>query len=208
MTTVPMPAPEMTVGRQGHYAGAASRLVAFAADVGASWGLYLLGQALANTALKLITGHSYTLTNHRVLAGSIFFVWEFLYFSYQWAVSGKTIGMAVFGVQVVTAQGGPISPKQAILRTLGLGLCLLTLWIGFLGIVYQRERRALNDFVAGTAVVYDWDAKAARLRWLARTDGTHHGISHQHSLIPAEPQAGQKPASPTPAAPASEHPVP
>jgi uncharacterized RDD family membrane protein YckC len=194
VTTVPMPPPEMTVGRQGHYAGAISRLVAFGADVGASWGLYLLGTALLNFAVRLVSGHSYTLTNHRVIAFSVLGVWEFLYFSYQWAVSGKTIGMAVFGIQVVTVHGGPISPRQAVLRTLGLALTLLTLGIGFLGIIYQRERRALDDFVAGTAVVYDWDAKAARLRWLARTDAAQHGMSRQHSLVPAEPAA----ASPAP----------
>ena len=60
--------PGETVGRQGHYAGAVSRLVAFAADVGASWGLYTSGVALLNAAVKLVTGHSYTLTNHRILA--------------------------------------------------------------------------------------------------------------------------------------------
>ena len=46
---VPMPPPEMTVGRQGHYAGAVSRLVAFGADVGASWGLYTLGAGARRT---------------------------------------------------------------------------------------------------------------------------------------------------------------
>jgi uncharacterized RDD family membrane protein YckC len=175
----------MTVGRQGHYAGGVSRLVAFGADVGASWGLYLLGQALLNFAIRLTTGHSYTLTNHRLVAFIVLGVWEFLYFAYQWAVSGKTLGMAILGLQVVTALGAPISVRQAALRTIGLGLTLLTLGIGFLGIVYQRERRALDDFIAGTAVVYDWDARAARLRWLARQEGTHH-LSHQRSLIPGD----------------------
>ena len=162
---------QLTVGRQGHYAGAVSRLVAFGADVGASWGLYLLGQALVNLAIRLVSGHTYTLTNHRLLAFIVLGIWEFLYFSYQWAVSGKTLGMAIFGIQVVTAEGRSIGVRTAVLRTVGLGLTLLTLGIGFLGIVYQRERRALDDFVAGTAVVYDWDARAARLRWLARKDG-------------------------------------
>jgi uncharacterized RDD family membrane protein YckC len=185
MTTVPMPPPEMTVGRQGHYAGGVSRGVSFGADVGASWGLYLLGQALVNWAIRLVTGHSYTLTNHRVAAFVILGVWEFLYFSYQWAVSGKTLGMAILGLQVVTAEGGPISVRQAILRTVGLGVTLLTLGIGFLGIVYQRERRALDDFIGGTAVVYDWDARAARLRWLARQEGMRH-VSHQKALIPEQ----------------------
>ncbi len=179
MTTVPMPSAELTVGRQGHYAGAVSRLVAFGADVGASWGLYLLGQSLVNFAIRLATGHSYTLTNHRILALVVLIVWEFIYFAYQWAVSGKTLGMAIFGIQVVTAAGRPITPLQAIYRTLGLGLTILTLGIGFLGIIYQRERRALDDFVAGTAVVYSWDARAARLRWMARTEGSLH-----HEMVP------------------------
>jgi uncharacterized RDD family membrane protein YckC len=172
MTTVPVPAPEKTVGRQGHYAGAASRLVAFALDVGASWGIYTLVVALLNAAIKLVTGHSYTLSNHQTLAVVTLTAWELLYFTYQWAVSGKTLGMAVFGLQVVTAEGRPINGRQAVLRTIGLAITLfLTLGIGFLGIVFQRDRRALDDFIAGTSVVYDWDARAARLRWIARREG-------------------------------------
>jgi uncharacterized RDD family membrane protein YckC len=179
VTTVPVPAPELTVGRQGHYAGAVSRLVAFGTDVGASWGAYAVGVALLNLAVKLVTGHSYNLSNHRILAFVTLSVWEFVYFSYQWAVSGKTLGMAIFGLQVVTKEGGPISGRQAFIRTIALGLCLLTLGIAFLGIVFQRERRALNDFMAGTAVVYDWDARAARLRWMARKEGPlRHGPEH------------------------------
>jgi len=192
-----MPAAEMTVGRQGHYAGAVSRLTAFAADLGASWGIYLLGTALVNGAVKLITGHNYTLTNHQILSIVILVLWGFLYFSYQWAVSGKTLGMAILGLQVVNVRGGPITLRQAVLRTVGLGLCLLTLGIAFLVIVYQRERRALDDFVAKTAVVYDWDARAARLRWLARKEGTtHQGLSRQRSLVPKEsnwPSSGEQP---------------
>ena len=61
MTTVPVPSAALTVGRQGNYAGAVSRLAAFAADVGASWGIYTLGVALLNAAVKLVTGHSFTL---------------------------------------------------------------------------------------------------------------------------------------------------
>jgi uncharacterized RDD family membrane protein YckC len=176
VTTVPVPSAALTVGRQGNYAGAVSRLAAFAADVGASWGIYTLGVALLNTAIKLVAGHPYTLTNHQLAAFIVLTAWEFLYFAYQWAVSGKTLGMALLGLQVVTSKGGPISGRQAVFRTIGLGITLfLTLGIGFLGIVYQRDRRALNDFIAGTAVIYDWDARAARLRWIARKEGAPIG---------------------------------
>ncbi len=191
MTTVPMPAPEMTVGRQGHYAGALSRLAAFAADVGASWGLYTVGTLLLNSAVKLVTGHTYTLTNHQLVAFIVLAFWEFFYFTYQWAVSGKTLGMAILGLQVVTVEGGPVSVRQATLRTLGLGLSLLTLGIGFLGIIFQRERRALDDFIVGTAVVYDWDARAARLRWIARTESTvrRQPLQSSHDGSPQEGHA-------------------
>jgi hypothetical protein len=47
-------------------------------------------------------------------------------------------------------------------------LSFLLFGLGFLGILVQRERRALHDLIAGTAVVYSWDARAARLRFLAR----------------------------------------
>jgi uncharacterized RDD family membrane protein YckC len=176
----------MTVGRQGHYAGAMSRLVAFMVDAGTLWGLYLLGQLFLNVAAKLVTGDSFNLTNDRWAAFAVLTAWEFLYFAYQWGVSGKTLGMALLGLQVVTREGGPISWRQAIYRTLGLALTLLTLGIGFLGIVFQRERRALNDFIAGTAVVYDWDARSAHLRWLARRPGQPEPVSHHRSLVPEE----------------------
>jgi uncharacterized RDD family membrane protein YckC len=171
VSTVPVPSAALTIGRQGNYAGAVSRLAAFAADVGASWGIYTLGVALINAASKLITGHGFALSNHQLAAFIALTFWEFLYFAYQWAVSGKTLGMAILGLQVVTVRGGPINVRQAALRTIGLGFTLfITLGIGFLGIVFQRNRRALNDYFAGTAVVYDWDARAARLRWIARKE--------------------------------------
>ncbi|HEY1444949.1 MAG TPA: RDD family protein [Acidimicrobiales bacterium] len=174
------PSPELTVGRQGHYAGAVSRLVAFGADVGASWGLYLLGVALFNAAYKLVTGNSYNLSNHQLITVVVLAVWEFLYYSYQWAVGGRTIGMAVFGLQVVTTEGGPIGARQAVLRTLGLALSVAFFWFAFWGIIFQRERRALDDFIAGTAVVYSWDARAARLRWIARAEDAPQGaVAHR-----------------------------
>jgi len=170
MTSLPAPSVEMTVGRQGHYAGAVSRLAAFAADVGASWGLFTAGAALVSLASELITGRSVTVTHHQILAIVVLAFWEFFYFTYPWAVSGKTPGMALFGLQVVTARGAPITPRQAALRTLTLSLSFLTVGLGFLGILFQRERRALHDLIVDTAVVYAWDARAARLRWLSRTE--------------------------------------
>jgi uncharacterized RDD family membrane protein YckC len=170
MTSLPVPSVEMTVGRQGHYAGGISRLLAFGADIGAAWGLFSAGVALFSLASELVTGKSVTITHHQIVAVVLLVLWAFVYFSYPWAVSGKSIGMAIFGLRVVTVEGAPISARQAVLRTLSLPLSILVLGLGFVGIFYQRERRAMHDLMVGTAVVYAWDARAARLRWMARRE--------------------------------------
>lgn len=159
-------------GRQGHYAGAVSRLVAFAADVGASWGLFTLGAAALAFTVQLVSGTDFSLTKHQVVSLVAAVVWEFVYFAYQWALGGKTVGMAVLGIRVVRTDGSPIGARQAVLRTLTLPLSFLIFGLGFLGILTNRDRHALHDRLAGTAVVYSWDARAARLRWLARQDAT------------------------------------
>jgi uncharacterized RDD family membrane protein YckC len=161
---------EPVQGRQGHYAGAVTRLVAFGADVGASWGLFTVGAAALTFSIELVTGAKLSLAGHQLASLVALAMWEFLYFAYQWSLGGKTIGMAVLGIRVVRTDGMPIGPRQAVVRTLTLPLSFLLLGLGFIGILLNRDRHALHDRLAGTAVVYSWDARAARLRWLARRD--------------------------------------
>ena len=54
------------------------------------------------------------------------------------------------------------------MRTLALPLSFLFLRLGSVGILLGNRRRALHDVIAGTAVIYSWDARAARLRFLPR----------------------------------------
>jgi uncharacterized RDD family membrane protein YckC len=53
-------------------------------------------------------------------------------------------------------------------RVCAFPLSVIPLGLGFVPIVTGREHRALHDLIAGTAVVYAWDARAARLRFLAK----------------------------------------
>ncbi len=160
------------VGRQGHYAGAVTRLLAFAIDVGATWGIFTLALAAIAFAIQLVTGKSINLSSRPLATTIAYAIWGFVYFAYQWALGGKTIGMAILGIRVVNAEGTPISPRQAVLRTLFFPLSFLLFGLGFLGILLNRDRHALHDRLARTVVVYSWDARAARLRWLARQDPT------------------------------------
>ncbi|MHB8220938.1 MAG: RDD family protein [Acidimicrobiales bacterium] len=170
MNPVAPPPIEKTLGRQGHYAGGASRLAAFALDVGAVWLVYTVGTAALSLATQLVTGHSLVLARHQVAGTIVLVAWGFVYYAYQWALNGKTVGMALLGLQVVRADGRPVTIRQAVVRTLVLPLSFALAGLGLVGVLVQRERRTLHDLVARTAVVYSWDARAARLRWLARTD--------------------------------------
>jgi uncharacterized RDD family membrane protein YckC len=156
------------VTAQGHYAGSVSRLLAFVIDATVSAGLFALGLAATSFAVQVVTGHSVTWSRSDIVVAVIFAGWQFFYFGYSWAASGKTFGMALLGVRVVRADGAIVDPWRGAVRAIVFPLSFLFFGLGFLGILVQREHRALHDLIAGTAVVYAWDARAARLRFLAR----------------------------------------
>lgn len=64
-----------------------------------------------------------------------------------------TIGKRIMGLAVINTNGGRPSFGRATLRFAGELLSLLTLGIGFLVALFNPERKALHDLIAGTAVV-------------------------------------------------------
>ena len=160
--------PTESVAAQGNYAGSVSRFLAYAIDLFASTAVYTLALAAISYVVQIVTGEQVSWNRQDILVVVTYVAWEFFYFGYSWAVSGRTLGMAVLGVRVVRADGAVAEPRRGVVRALVFPLSFLLFGLGFLGILVQRERRALHDLIAGTAVVYAWDARAARLRFLAR----------------------------------------
>jgi len=160
--------PAGCVSLQGNYAGSASRLAAYVIDLVVSTSVFALGLAVTTFGVHIVTRHPVTWNRSNVVVAVIFVAWQFCYFGYCWAASGRTPGMAVVGVRVVRADGAALGPRRGVVRALVFPLSFLFCGLGFLGILVQRERRALHDLIAGSAVVYAWDARAARLRFLAR----------------------------------------
>jgi uncharacterized RDD family membrane protein YckC len=160
-------APERDVSLQGHYAGAVTRFVAYAVDVVVSSASFWLLSGLFALAVRTVTEGRFDPTEHGAVTTAAYGLWVFVYFAYPLAVSGRTLGAAVLGLEVVQADGARIRPRQAVVRVLVFPLSFLLFGLGFLGVLVQREHRALHDLIAGTAVVYGWDARAARLRFLA-----------------------------------------
>lgn len=155
-------------GLRGHYAGFVSRYVAYAADLGVSTGVFMLALGAASFAAELVTGHTIQWSKGTPWVASAFVAWQFLYFGYSWAANGKTVGMALLGVRVVRADGDRAESWRGALRSLVFPLSFLLFGLGFAGILLGHDRRALHDVIAGTAVVYTWDARSARLRFLSR----------------------------------------
>ncbi len=153
---------------QGHYAGFVSRFVAYVADVGVSTGVFTLALAAASYAASILTGDSIHWSRSNLWVAVAYFGWLFIYYAYSWAADGKTVGMALLGVRVVRADSGDAGIRRAVVRTLAFPLSFLLFGLGFAGILLGRDRRALHDVIAGTAVIYTWEARSARLRFLHR----------------------------------------
>jgi uncharacterized RDD family membrane protein YckC len=161
----------LAVRQQGHYAGGVTRFAAYVVDQFVLSTVFGVTVLVVSYAVQLVT-HDSSLPEAPVwLLAILYSIWWLTYFSYPWAVSGKTFGMGLLGIRVVARDGTRLSARRAFIRALALPLSFLTLGIGFLGILVGRERRALHDVLAGSAVVYAWDARAAQLRFLA-TDRT------------------------------------
>jgi uncharacterized RDD family membrane protein YckC len=165
------PPPAARVSLQGHYAGFASRFAAYVIDAAVTTGVFMLGLAAVSYAAGVLTGHAITWNKGDLAVGVTFLAWEFVYYAYCWGSSGKTLGMAILGLRVVHRSGVQLTRSRAVVRTLAFPFSFLLLGLGFAGIVLGADRRALHDLVAGSAVIYSWDARAARLRFLASRDG-------------------------------------
>lgn len=160
--------------RTGHYAGAFTRAAAFLIDwllITSVYGVIVAAtQWFSGTFLGVEWGVG---DGNRLAWGAGFVVWAFLYLAVGLMVSGRTVGKRLLGLRVVTREGLPLSAGRATVRVASQPLSFLVLGLGLVGIVTGKERRALHDVIAGTAVIYDWGDRPAEVpapltRWLER----------------------------------------
>lgn len=76
-----------------------------------------------------------------------------LYFALPWFWRGQTVGMMAVHIKVVARDGGRLSFLRALARALVYPLSLLPLGLGLLTVFFDRENRALHDYLAGTVVL-------------------------------------------------------
>jgi uncharacterized RDD family membrane protein YckC/plasmid stabilization system protein ParE len=137
------------------FAGVASRGIALVVDalavltislaIGAAAGL--VGTLVGGVRPHWLAGTLLGLAGVAVALG---------YFVLFWQTTGQTPGMRLMHVRVLPADARRrMSVWRAALRTLGLLLAIIPCFLGFVPALFDRRRRALPDYLAGTVVVYD-----------------------------------------------------
>lgn len=75
------------------------------------------------------------------------------YFSWFWTHGGQTLAMQTWKLRLVTADGGEIKLKQAIVRYLFAAIGVSFFACGIFWVLFDRDRQFLHDRLAGTRIV-------------------------------------------------------
>jgi uncharacterized RDD family membrane protein YckC len=136
------------------YAGVVSRAIALGIDAAVVQGTLLVFAALLALVAELVGGITLSPVA-QLLAGAAWLVATGAYFVIWWSVTGQTLGQRAMQLTVLTADDHRLpTPIRSTVRVLWLGLCILSLFLGFLPALIDDRRRGLHDIVAGTVVVH------------------------------------------------------
>src|SRR4051794_5215639 len=135
-------------------AGIASRLGALVVDAVLVSLIFVTASALIGLVGSLV-GHLRPEWLVGVLLGSGWLLVDLFYFTAFWSTAGQTPGMRLFHLRVVDRTGSAPGLARSILRLAGLWLAVAPFFAGYLPVLFDRRRRALQDLIAGTDVLYD-----------------------------------------------------
>jgi uncharacterized RDD family membrane protein YckC len=146
--------------RETHWGGFFRRAWAFGLDVIVIGALSIVMSSMCYVGYKVgLSAHSRTLNLEHSTPLVVLLTWACLglataYFVVFHGIGGKTIGKWLLGLRVVGADRSPISYRRAFLRWLGL-VGFAPALLGFLWILWSREKRGWHDLLARTWVIRD-----------------------------------------------------
>jgi uncharacterized RDD family membrane protein YckC len=109
----------------------------------------LLSRYADDNPTKLFTSIYYTTS---LLVGLLVGLTNFVVFP---LFSGQTIGKMLTGLRVVRSDGSTATLSRILVRHLiGYPLTFLTLGLGFVFSFFNRDGRALHDYISGTTLVF------------------------------------------------------
>ena len=132
------------------YGGMASRGAALIVDLLLAHVIVLLAGLGVWLIFSLVGGlRPRWLADALVAAG--WFVVVSAYFLFFWTLAGQTLGMRPLRLRVTRRDGRRIGVLRALIRFVAL-LVSVVLIVGVLPVLFDKRRRALQDFIAGTVV--------------------------------------------------------
>lgn len=153
LQTLPVAARAM----QGERAGFFTRVIAAVVDV-VIVGAIMIGVWIAVWLFLLVfnplVDYGMPRPGYFVLGG-YFLMW--VYWSWGWATSGRSLGQGLMGVRVLDRKGRFPSWKIAALRS---AFCV-TFQIGIVWVLVSRRNRSVQDVVLRTSVIHDWSSRAS-----------------------------------------------
>ena len=140
----------MTAAVPRRYAGLVSRAIAYLIDILIIAVVFSVGAVVIGLITSVVSARAYELV--RAVASAYLLVLPAvlaLYCALFWSLAGRTPGMALVGVRVVTVGGRPVSWPAALIRAVLLAyLPVLALWA-----VLDRRHQGLHDKICRTAVI-------------------------------------------------------
>jgi uncharacterized RDD family membrane protein YckC len=78
-----------------------------------------------------------------------------IYFAYFWSgpEKGQTLGMSLFNLHVVRADGSYLDASRALIRFIGFFISQSALGIGLLWAAFDANKQGWHDKIAGTYVI-------------------------------------------------------
>jgi uncharacterized RDD family membrane protein YckC len=75
------------------------------------------------------------------------------YFVWCWLNGGQTLPMKTWKLRLISSEGMPLRPLQAVLRYLAAWPSILLFGIGIIWALFDKDKQFLHDRIAGTRIV-------------------------------------------------------
>jgi uncharacterized RDD family membrane protein YckC len=91
------------------------------------------------------------------LYGALYFfavlIFSLLYFTYFHGAAGQTLGKGLLKIKTVQTSGEPINFKIAFIRWTGYLISGIAMYLGFIWVIFDKNKQGWHDKIAGTYVV-------------------------------------------------------
>lgn len=143
---------------QTHYGGFFRRACAFGIDTIVVFALSVIMFFMCYVGYKVgLSAHGRVLSWEHSMPFLMLFTWGWIglataYFVVFHGIEGKTIGKWLLGLRVVAGDLGSITYRRALLRWIGM-VAFAPVLLGFLWVLWSREKRGWHDLLARTWVI-------------------------------------------------------